>query len=190
MKLGKILSRIGSAALKSIPGVGAATEIIEFVNDCLPHDKKVDENTSGSDALAAIDGLPPQQKNEVLLKNFDVEIAEIQAYAEIQESLAKVDIVGASTRPHIAKLFAWNTVLITDLLVAAIVWAILAPEIEILKLLDKFWPMILSLLSPFVILLRSYFGLRSKEKAQKYQAVTGIAPVASTISNLIGKVLK
>lgn len=190
MNLGSILGKIGSAALKSIPGVSAATEIIEFVNDCLPGDKKVDENSTGDEVLDNINQLPAQEKMAVLQKQFDVQIAEIKSFTEVQKALSEVDIQGASTRPHIARVFAWNTVIISDLIIIGVFWAMIDDKVTMVEQIKQLWPFILGILSPFVVLLRTYFGLRSKEKSQKYQAVSGAPSPVGAVSTLIGKLIK
>lgn len=188
MKLSSILGRIGSAALKSIPGVGAAAEVIGFINDCLPAGDKVSMDTPGDEAMSKIERLQPNIQAQILEQQFDVEIASINAHVEIQKSLSSVDIQGASTRPHVAKLFAWNTVIISDLIIFGVFWAMVNDKVQMVEQIKQLWPFIIGILSPFVVLLRSYFGMRTKEKSHKYHAVSGTAPAESIVSNIVRKI--
>lgn len=190
MKLINILGKLGGAALKSIPGVGAAAEIIGFVNGVLPKDKQVSENSTGDKVLAVIKDLPTEQMNEVLIKKFDVEIEEIKGHSEVIKALADVDKVGASTRPEIAKLYAYLTALIAYTITWGLTFAVATGNNALLEQVQDLWPMVLAVITPFVAIIRSYFGMRTKEKQQKYEAASGVSPIVGAASKLMDRFIK
>lgn len=190
MKFGKILLKIGGAALKSIQPLGVVSEILGFVNDILPKDKQLSENTTGAQALEAIAGLPENKQAEVLSKKFDVELAEISAHVEIIKALADVDKTGNSTRPAIARaqsnLIGFGVVIT----LGPIGYAIVTGDKEMVDAVASIWPLIAAVLGISAGIVNSYFGKRYKEKAQKYEAVSNTSPAVSLISNIVGKFIK
>lgn len=190
MKFGKILLKIGGTALKSIQPLGVVSEILGFVNDILPMDKQLSKNTTGTQALEAIAGLPENKQAEVLSKKFDVELAEISAHVDVIKALADVDMTGNSTRPAIARaqsnLIGFGVVIT----LGPIGYAIVTGDKEMVDAVASIWPLIAAVLGISAGIVNSYFGKRYKEKAQKYEAVSNTSPATSLISNLVGKFIK
>ena len=181
MDIGSILKKVGGSLLKNAfpPLSGAAFDLI---NDALPDDKKLSKDATGNDAIIAIGALEPDQRASLMEKELDVEIEEIRSHTETTKALAEVDKTGHTTRPHIALAFAWNIIIISDLIIISILYAVYKNQIT----LENCWPLVLAILSPFVVVVRNYFGNRTKEKQQKYQAVTNTPPIAGAISQIIG----
>lgn len=191
MKLKTILSSIGSNALKTISGVNIVFSIIEFINDLLPEDECVTENHTGNDIIRVLERfMSPNRLEKILNHEFEFEIESIRNHAVIAEALSEVDKMGKSTRPYIAKLIAINTVIIIDLIVIGFLYAILAEKKEMADIIKESWPLIVGTLTPFIVLLRSYFGLRSKEKFHKYEALTNIPGPLNVVSKLIESLKK
>lgn len=95
MELGNILKKAGSAVISSvIPGGGL---VIDFINNFLDDDKQLPSTATGHDAQAAIDGLTPDLRLQLMTKQLDVQIAETNAWASVQQALAKADETGNST---------------------------------------------------------------------------------------------
>ena len=190
MKFGKILLKIGGAALKSVQPLGVVSEILGFVNDVLPKDKQLSENTTGTQAMEAIAGLPENKQAEVLTKKFDVELAEISAHVDVIRALADVDMTGNSTRPAIARaqsnLIGFGVVIT----LGPIGYAIVTGDKEMVDAVASIWPLIAAVLGISAGIVNSYFGKRYKEKAQKYEAVSNTSPATSLISNIVGKFIK
>jgi len=185
MNILKILGKVGSAVVSTmVPGGGA---IINMVNEFLPDDKKLPENATGAQAQEAISTLPPVQQAEILAKKYDVEIAEIQSWAAIQDSLSKADQSGASTRPDISMMMAWLVVLQVFTICALMTASIAMRNNELLGTIKDFWPMLLASMGTPIMLLRSYFGMREREKKHRVHAATGIAPIAGVISSLFNR---
>ena len=112
MNLKNILISAGSAIFKNaVPGGDA---ILNVVNDLLPDDKKLPIHATGDEVKNAIDALPADQRASIMLKEFDVEIAEINNWSKIQASLSDADKAGASSRPFIARMMAWVVLFSVD----------------------------------------------------------------------------
>lgn len=190
MDIGSIFKKLGGAALKSIPPLGVVTEILEFVNDVLPKKDKLSEDTTGSQAMEAIAKLPDNTKAEVLIKQFDVELAEISAHVDIIQALADVDRTGHSTRPSIARaqsnLIGFGVVIT----LGPIGYAIVTGDEKMIEAVASIWPLIAAVLGISAGIVNSYFGKRYKEKAQKYEAVSNTSPAVGLVSQIIGKFTK
>lgn len=190
MDIGQIFKRLGGAALKSIPPLGVAAEILGFVNDVLPKDKQLTENSTGSQASAAIAELPKDKQAEILIKQFDVELAEISAHANIVQCLADVDKTGHSTRPEIAKVQSSLIGFGVVITLGPIGYAIVTGDAEMINAVATIWPLIAAVLGICAGIVNSYFGKRHKEKAQKYEAVSNTSPATGLVSQIVGKFIK
>lgn len=185
MNLLKILGKVGSGIVSTmVPGGGA---IVAGINALLPDDKKLPEQATGVDVQNAVSTLSPEQQAEVLTKKYDVEIAEVNAWASIQGHLSKADESGASTRPEIAMMMAWLVVLQVFTICAIMSAAIGMQNNELLSTFKEFWPFLLASMGIPAKLLHSYFGMRTEEKKHRVHAATGVAPLAGIISNLFNR---
>jgi len=159
-------AKVGKIALKNVvPGAGI---VIDAVNELLPDDKKLPATATGGDLQSAVNSLPAQQRGQLMAKEFDVQIAEIEGFTNIVTALAGADAAGASTRPKIALMMAWLLTFAVSIFIG--VWAISIgfDKTQTLDKLNASWPMVLSVLGPIIALLRAYFGLRTKEKQTRY----------------------
>lgn len=176
MNFGKLFDTLKgpllTAASTLIPG---GPLILGAVNAMLPDDKKLPDTATGGDIRNAVNQLPADQRGSLMEKQLDVEIAEINAWEGIQGSLAAADATGSSTRPYIALMMAWTVV--TVIIVFTIAWtaAVIGEDNETLKVLSDSWPILLAVIATPTALLRSYFGMRTKEKTSRYSAATGQA---------------
>lgn len=185
MNLLKILGTVGSGIISTMVPGGAA--IVAGINAFLPDDKKLPENATGTEVQDAVSTLPPEKRAEILAKEYDVEIAKIESWATIQGHLSKADQSGASTRPTIAIMMAWLVVLQVITVCIIMLCSAAFANNEILATIKEFWPMLLASMGTPILLLRSYFGMRTEEKKHRVHAATGIAPIAGLISNLFKK---
>jgi len=185
MNLLKILGTVGSGIISIMVPGGAA--IVAGINAFLPDDKKLPENATGSQVQDSISNLPPEKQAEILAKEYDVEIAKIESWATIQGHLSKADATGASTRPTIAMMMAWLVVLQVITVCILMISSVLMVNNELLSTIKEFWPMLLASMGTPILLLRSYFGMRTEEKKHRVHAATGVAPIAGLISSLFKK---
>lgn len=163
-----------------VPGVAAATKA---VNALLPDDKKLDLNTStGQDVLNAYNGLDENQR-AIVEKQFDVEMAEINASVDKLQAMVSAETSTANMRPKIAYMMAWSVLI--AVLFMMVIWgkAVWVKDAESLKQLSESWPLMLAILGTPTALLRAYFGMRTKEKQSRYAAATG-QPIAGAIGGI------
>jgi len=189
MKLFDILKKAGSIALRTmVPGSGF---IIDEINNFLPEEKKIPSDATGEQITRTIHTLPPEQQTQLLSKEYDVEIAEINSWTQIQRSLAEADKVGASTRPAIAKMMAEVVAFAIVAFLSMWIVAIFRNHVDMIKALTDSWPLVLALIATPTALLRAYFGMRSKEKKERYSAAMGqpvqVPNILTSIVKAIGK---
>lgn len=182
MNLLNILGKVGGSILADvIPGGNA---ILSMVNEFLPDEDKLHEKSTGTDIQGVISKLPATQQAEVLSKEYDVEITEIQEHTKVIAALGEVDKTGNSTRPFIALMMAWVVAFAIVGLIIMLGIAINGKDHETVAAIGNNWPLVLALLGIPSGLLRAYFGMRTKEKQQKYQAISNTGP-KSVVTDLV-----
>lgn len=190
MNVLEIAKKIGSAVIRdAVPGGGL---IVDAINEFLPDDKKLPPAATGYQASASIYSLPPDKMAEVMtkqidvqLKELDAEIAETNEWTKVEASLAQADASGNSTRPKIAEQMSALVVGVTILVAFATAWTCID------KGTMPTWELVTALLALPTVLLRAYFGLRSDEKKARYSVATGGAvpenPMAGMLKGFTGK---
>ncbi len=183
MNLGKILAKVGMGILKNaIPGVGM---VVDTVNAFLPKGKKIGPESTGAQAIEAINSLPPNKQAEVLSKRLDVEIVEVQEHTKVISALAEVDKTGNSTRPFIAALMAWAVFIGVIAAVGSWAYALVADSVPRMKDDKDSWPLLATILSIPAGEVKSYFGKRFKEKKARYEIAQGKLAETGGIAGLV-----
>ncbi len=157
-------------AASLIPGGPA---ILGAINAFLPDDKKLPDTATGGQMMDAVNQLPAADRASLMEKRLDVEMAEINTWASIQESHAKADATGSSTRPAIAMMMAWVVIIEIVIIVSAWGYAVITKDFTMVKAVGDAWPMLLAIVATPSALLRAYFGMRTKEKTARYSAASG-----------------
>ncbi len=166
MNLGSVLRKAGSAVISSVvPGGGL---IVDIINEFLPSDKKLPATATGADAQAAIDGLTPELRLQLMTRELAVEIAETNAWSSVQNSLAMADATGNTTRPVIANRMSWLVVLQVCSLMFAVLYGAITKDNTVLDTLSNSWEMITASMGIPTAVLLQYFGKRTKEKIERY----------------------
>lgn len=172
MNIIDIAKTVGASAFSvAVPG-GAA--ILSAVNQMLPDDAKLPVSSTGNDIRSAVSSLPVEQQADILTKEFDVDLTQIRESNETLREMLRSDAANPhTTRPYIAKgsfqlIAALSLVVIT-------LWAYgVAIENEALvKTVMDGWPFVAAILAPFVMLLRSYFGVLRQEHQNRLRAASG-----------------
>lgn len=188
MKLGDILMRAGSAIFKSvIPGGGL---IVDMVNGFLPDEKKIPNEATGEQISQAVSTLSPDLQAQILSEEIDVELAEISSWTRVQGSLAEADKVGASTRPQIALMMAKVVSFVIISFSTMWIVAIIQNHVDMIKVLTDSWMLVLAIIGTPIALLRAYFGMRSKEKKERYGAAMGQPTQPNLISSILWAIRK
>ncbi|MFH1526560.1 MAG: hypothetical protein ABIG69_07905, partial [Bacteroidota bacterium] len=156
------------------------------INEFLPDDKKLPADATGEQAKDAISALPPEQQALVLMKEFDVEIVEAQEFTKVQQALAQADATGASTRPIIAKMMAYCVAFVVLAFSSMWIVAVVGDQVNMMGKLTEAWPLMLAVLGTPTALLRSYFGMRTREKESRYNMATPNSSVPGALSQIIG----
>ena len=183
MKLGDILKKVGSTIIRNV--VPGGSLIVDVVNGFLPKEKQLPKDATGDQIDQAVKGLTPEQQSQIYMKEIDVELAEISSWTQVQGSLAEADKAGASTRPKIALMMAYIVGFVVLTFSSMWIVAIFRDQIEMIKKLADSWPLMLTIIATPTALLRAYFGMRSKDKRERYKAAVGQAP-----SNFLTDVIK
>lgn len=185
MNLKKILNLGASLIGTAYPPLGAA---IKTVNAFLPKDKQLPENATGEDVERSMEGMNPDMKADLMGKEIDLEIQEVKSHENIQIALAKSDETGSSTRPNIAYMMAWC---VCSQVIAVVLCISLAAygKTEGLAVLKDCWPMLVASIGTPTVLLKTYFGLRTEEKAIRQAVANGHPPPISPLG-ILGKLLK
>ncbi len=182
MNLLKILGKVGGSILADVVPGGNA--ILRVVNEFLPEESKLPEKCTGADIQGAISKMPPKSQAILLNKQFDVEKIEIQEHTKVITALGEVDKTGNSTRPAIAMMMAQIVAFSVIILITMLAISIINNNIETIKAIGDNWPLVTALLTIPSALLRAYFGMRTKEKQQKYHAISNSEP-KSVVSDLV-----
>jgi DNA-binding protein len=184
MNLLSILGKVGSSILADvIPG---GNTILSVVNELLSSEDKLSVNATGAAIQSAIATMPANVQADLLSKEFDVEIIAIQEHTNVIAALGEVDKTGHSTRPFIALMMAWVVSFAIVGLVVMLGMAINKKDADTVIAMGNNWPLVMALLGIPSGLLRAYFGMRTKEKQQKYHAISNTTPksVLTDLANL------
>lgn len=184
MKLLDILGKVGGAVVKTmVPGGGL---IVDVVNEFLPDDKKLPADATGSDMQAAVDSLPPDQRAQLLGREFDVQIEQhhsLQAMLQAEQSSTH------TTRPRIA-LGAFHLVAFVSIVSISLwAYAIAAGDSSMVEKVTGGWPFVAAVVGPFVTLLWAYFGVLKQEQRNRLNAANGSTSggLSAIISNILRK---
>ena len=186
MKISDIIKSVGAGLVREVvPGGGL---LLAAVNEMLPDDKQLPITATGSDLSAAVATLPPIERAVLLGREFDVRITEIKEGNSTLRTMLEADKSNPhSTRPAIAW---WSFVVVAFIsVVVVLVWAggVLSKDAEVVKATMAGWPFVLTIIAPFMILLRSYFGVLKAEHSDRLNAAGGLPLAPSVLTRLMGK---
>ncbi|ROR94952.1 hypothetical protein EDC56_3767 [Sinobacterium caligoides] len=185
MKIRDILTATASVAGSLNPALGAA---IGAINLLLPKEKQLPITATGDDASKAVSCLSDEQQAQLLQHEIDVEIKKIETWRDIQEAHSKADSTGQSTRPRIAYMMAWAVLLAVLPLCWTLAYAITSENDATITAINASWPFIAAAIGTPTLLLRAYFGMRTKEKTARYKAASGqTIDGLQSLTNLIRK---
>lgn len=179
-----VVKSVGAGVIENVVPGGAA--IIDLVNGFLPDAEKLPLDATGDQVRGAVESLPAEARGQLMLKELDVEMEEIRSWTSIQDSLAKADESGSSTRPKIANKMANVIVAEVCIFMPVLAWAIVTKDTEMVRVLGEAWPLLLALVATPTILLRAYFGMRTKEKQARYSAASGVPVDGGALGSLMG----
>lgn len=185
MKLWDVVKSVGSSVIREVvPGGGI---LVDAVNEFLPDDQKLPNNATGKDVDKALASLPADQRARIMEKEFDVDITQIRQSNETVRAMLAADATTKhTTRPYIAK-HAFHVVAFAVILtVAAWAYGVIASDDMMVQAITNGWPFILSVIGPFVVLLRAYFGVLRDEDRNRMSAASGNSSPAGLAGALSG----
>lgn len=188
MKLLDILKTVGAGIIRNtVPGGGL---IVAALNEVLPTKHRLDpKSATGDDINSAVHGLDPVQRQALLTKEFDVDIAEIVHGNRSLQIMLENDN-GESTRPAIA-MGAFRVIAFCNIAIVSLwFWGVVDGKPLMVDSIVAGWPLIASINAPLVVVLRSYFGNLVKEKQNKLHAAGGHPPTAGIIGSIVGLLAK
>lgn len=169
-----VVKTVGSGVLSVIPGGSA---VLGVVNAFLPDEDKLPDNATANQVNAAVSNLTPGQRAEIMHKEFEVDITQIKESHSTVRAMLEADAKNPhSTRPYIAK-HSFHLIAVISL-ITALMWAygVGAENDMLVKTVMNGWPFVLAIVSPFVVLLKAYFGILKQENKNKLDAAQGITP--------------
>ena len=96
MNLMKVLKTVGAGLLASTP-LGLAA--LPVINAFLPDDKKLDSQSTGADAQAAVDNLPSSVRGELMMAEINLEVEQERGRTARYQAMSAAD--GQETRAKI-----------------------------------------------------------------------------------------
>ena len=111
-------------------------------------------------------------------------------WSELISILNTSDATGNSTRPKIAMVMTYMMAFSVMIFSGALAYAIFTSSIETIKQLNDAWPLMLAIMATPTALLRSYFGMRTKEKKARYDLVSDYEMEPSLIKGVLGALKK
>ena len=181
MKLFDLIKGVGAEIVKEVvPGGGL---IIQAVNEFLPEEDKLSQESTGEDIGRAVSNLPPDKQAELLEKEFDVEITKVKEENATVRSMFAADATDPqTTRPKIA-WGAFQVVAFSNITVIAL-WSlgILKGDPEMIKAVVGGWAFVASVILPMTGLLARYFGILRDEHRNKLSTSAGVAPMSGVVS--------
>lgn len=186
---GKLLANIGGRVIRDvIPG---ANTVLDLVNAAAPNLPALTDSATGTEIQKRVDSLPEADRAELLTKELDVEIVEIQETNETLRTMLTSDAVNPhSTRPLIALIMTWYIVGLGTAIVGIWAYGVIAGKADIVDAVTGGWPMVVVLLGIPGALLKGYFGLLAHEQGNKLAAANG-QPIRalSGVLKIAGKLL-
>jgi len=188
MKLFDIIKNVGSAVVReTVPGGGL---LLDAVNAVLPDDKKLPAEATGEDVARAVDSLPPEQRAQVLAKEYDVDIEALRQRGDTLRAMLESEAKSPhTTRPYIAKGAFQVVAACTLMAVATWCGGVWLNRPEIIDKAQNGAAFMLTVLGPLVALLYAYFGVLRKEQQNRLNAAHG-KPAGSAIGELVGRFIK
>jgi len=185
MKLWDVVKSVGSSVIREVvPGGGI---LVDAVNEFLPDDQKLPNNATGKDVDKALASLPADQRARIMEKEFDVDITQIRQSNETVRAMLAADATTKhTTRPYIAK-HAFHVVAFAVIATVSAWWiGVVTSDETMVDAITNGWPFILSVIGPFVVLLRAYFGVLRDEDRNRMSAASGNSSPAGLAGALSG----
>lgn len=187
MNLWDIVKTVGGSVIRNaVPGGGL---LVDVVNEFLPDDKKLPAEATGSDIATAVDSLPAEQRAQLMAREFDVDITQIQESNSTLRAMLDADTkTPHTTRPYIAKGAFHVVAFVTIVVISLWAYGVAVKDEALVTAIMGGWQFVLAVIGPLVTLLWAYFGILKQEQRNKLNAATGsttggLSGIISTLVN-------
>jgi len=182
MKLVNVLKEVGIGLLSATP-LGAAA--IPIINAFLPDDKQLTSNASGEDAQKAINGLPPEAKQQIYLANIDLQVEEEQGRTSRYEAMCAAD--GQETRAKLVNK-AMNCLIALSLIFVAAVAYVYTKQGANAAFSYEMAAVFITVSGTFAYVVRAYMGDLKTETQSRHGVESGKPLKASGLAGVINAI--
>lgn len=188
MSLKSILGTVANVAGVINPAVGQA---ISIANKFLPKNKRLPEDATGQDVIESVESLPPGKRADAERELvYALQETMVRENTEVVRALAEVDKTGASTRPFIARGSFLICAFVVLLITSGVTYTLLDAGFDSADQVLQLGIGVAALLSPFVVWVNRYFGLRTREKESRAAVTMGQSVREIDSGGLFGKIGK
>lgn len=182
MDILNILKDVGLGVISATP-IGKAA--LPIINAFLPADKQLGVNATGADAQNAIDGLPPEAKQQLLLAKVNLQVEEERGRTSRYEAMCKAD--GQETRAKIVQK-AMNCLIILSLIFVAAVAYVYTELGAEAAFSYEMAAVFITVSGTFAYVVRAYFGDLKAETQSRHGVESGVAPKAGGVAGIINAI--
>lgn len=148
--------------------------ILKVINGMLPDDSKLPLDATGKQIEEAVKTMPPELRQKIELKSFDVEMTNIKESHETARQMLISDAINPhSTRAKTAYQAFLLVALISMTIVLGWLYAVLTSNPELTSAIMNGWVFVGAVIAPFVVWIDRYFGILRKERESKLNAANG-----------------
>lgn len=184
-----IVKTVGSGIISTaVPG---GPLIVAAINAALPDDQQLPEGATGAQAQDAISKIPAVDRAAVMDKQFEVQLTEIKESHDTVRTMLTADAtMPQTTRPKI--VLGMYRVVSFVIIVTISLWAYavgMKDEVMVTAIMNG-WPFVVGIIGPFLVVIRTYFGILKQEQQNKLDAAGGAVTAPSGIAGILSAVLK
>lgn len=182
MDILSILKTVGTAALASTP-LGALA--IPVINRFLPKDEQLTSASSGDQAQAAINNLPPELKQQISIAEINLEVEKEKGQTSRYQSMCSSD--GQETRAKLVNKAMNTLICLSMMFVSATVYVYCKEGAE--KAFSYEMATVFTMLSgTFTYVVRAYMGDLKTETKSRHSVVDNKPHVATGLAGIINAI--
>ena len=179
MNIGKLLGKIGSGLLGATPGGKLA---IPVLNAFLPDDMKLSENSTATDAQAAIAKLPPEEQAKINIAEINLEVEQERGRTSRYQAMCSSD--GQETRAKLVNKAMNALIGLSCLFVAAICYVYVTDGAEA-AFSYELVAIFVAVSGTFAYVVRAYMGDLTTETKSRHKAIDDKPTENGLMSTLI-----
>lgn len=182
MNLMSVLKTVGTGLLVSTP-LGAAA--LPVINAFLPDDKKLNINSTGIDADAAVEALPASARENLLLAEINLEVEEEKGRTVRYQAMSAAD--GQETRARIVNK-AMNSLICLSVMFLMFFGWVYVTKGAAAALSYELVALFVSVTGTFAYVVRAYFGDLRTETQSRHAAIDDKPQPAKGLAGLVAAI--